>query len=101
MLEGSSGTQCLGGWWWETIPEKEAGVRAGGPGLALQGGELGLSQLPRGRHLEKSSTLRLRQHLLPAGLGHTRRGSATTGMANTTHVGATPINEQELPEMLW
>lgn len=36
------GTQCLSGWWWETIPEKEAAVRAGGPSYALQGGELGL-----------------------------------------------------------
>lgn len=32
MLEGR-GTQCLRGWWWETIPEKEAAVRAGAQAL--------------------------------------------------------------------
>lgn len=62
-------------------------------GLGAQALLSKVSQLPRGRHLEKSSTVRLKQQLLPTGLGHTRRGSGTTGMANTTHVGATPINE--------
>lgn len=36
-----------------------------------------LSELPRGGHLEKNSTLRYVQYLLPTGLGHTRRGGIT------------------------
>lgn len=37
----------------------------------------GSRQLPRGRHLEKSSTLGLEHHLLRPGLEHTRRGGVT------------------------
>lgn len=66
--------------------------------MLSQGGELGLSQLPRGRHLEKSSTLRLKQHLLP-GPHKERKCNNRDGKYHLC--GVTPINESELPEVLW